>query len=164
MPSWILLNGSTRNYLLEADKNIFLFAVSELRVRSCSSSVLHRRQTQAEDLLSDSSSSVHSMYGTMAGSLELAGSDIVIRNWSDTFATQGLLSTFEVADSSTNMFFNAFLAPSLTVWKIRSSPVVRVVGSMMQWFSMSWCLTFGTKPRRTYYDLRSTKWISCRGY
>lgn len=72
------------------------------------------------------------MYGTNANSSTLAGSAVTMLNRSSTSAAQKLLGTYEIADSMTRLFFNVFLAPSLTVTKIRWSRIGYIQDSAMQ--------------------------------
>lgn len=159
---WMILNCSTPNHSPAAGKLLFLLALYELRMWSCSSSVLERRETHAGVSSRVSRGFLHSVYCMKASSSLLAAYGGTMRNRSSTFATHHLQGTWEVAHCRGKLFFNNFLASNLTVPEIRWSHFGYVGGSTMQLLSRTWYSILADRRRGIHSGVARLQWISCR--
>lgn len=157
----MLLGGSRRNHSATAGKVLVHCPVCDLRLWSCSSPVLRPKHTQANMLSRESSKFVHSTYCTKAYASDLNEFVGTMRNKSGTCAAQNLHGNWYVADSKTKMFLNDFLASGSTAPGISSSYLGYVGALMVQWLSLLWSLSSGTRLPRTYPGLKNYKWIWC---
>lgn len=135
----MLLNGFTSYHSPTASKLLIFFAVCDLRVRPCSSTVLRWRQMQLSVAVRESSWFVHYAYSTKVSSLALAVSGMIMWNRSSTFTTQNLLGIWNVPNSRTRLFFNVFLAPKSTIPKTAGSALCTLVLLLCNYYH---CLDF----------------------